>query len=524
MSAASGEVEKPSRSGRQAASSASPRRQVAVDATTPLLHRSGPTPTSLPHTRRSSFLCRLLLAILVLGVILSIANSFLPLTPHRSPDDDATSLLPNATLTNGTHTFRRTVILISLDGAKPSYLTPSLTPHLSALGASTARSRLTRLQPIFPTLTFPNHWTLLTGLYASSHGIVANDFHDVRSGEQFYYTRPDRSWDGKWWRGEPVWATVQRAGVRSAVLMWPGPPVTANGDRPRWFQKYESGPQWDLTGRLRQVMTWLDVEEVNERPGLICAYVPDIDQAAHRFGPESKEALQAVSRVDDFIGDLEKQLEKRSLGEVVDVVVVSDHGMTTTSNERLIYLDELLGSELHGKLEHRDGWPSAGLRFKGSEAEQQRLVEQAYKRLSSLKSRQKRGWRIYTREDLPERYHLAAAQVQDRLAPLWLIPDLGWSITTHAEMATFADGVYAPRGNHGYDNEEEDMHAIFVASGPSFAPRSQRKAGSGKQNMDAFANVEVHNLISRILGVPQSKRAPTNGTWTFWDRHLRAGL
>ncbi len=108
-----------------------------------------------------------------------------------------------------------------------------------------------------------------------------------------------------------------------------------------------------------------------------------------------------------------------------------------------------------------------------------------------------------------------------------MIPKLGWSITSHREMATFVNGVYAPIGNHGYDNEEEEMHAIFVASGPSFTPLEEK----GKQqerregwNMEGFRNVEVHNLISRILGVPEHRRAATNGSWSFWDGHLRHGL
>ena len=263
------------------------------------------------------------------------------------------------------------------------------------------------------------------------------------------------------------------------------------------------------------------MDSVAHRPSLICTYVPDIDQAAHKYGPQSDQALAAVVKVDGFIGDLQNQLRERSLGDVVDVVVVSDHGMTTTSNEKLIYLDDLLGRELYAKLQHRDGWPSAGLRFRGSTEEQAELGEKALHRLTSVQKKQ--GWKVYPRHSLPSLYHLNSPTVQDRLAPLWIIPELGWSITTHQEMSTFAHGVYAPRGNHGYDNREPDMRAIFVASGPSFAPLSE-SGGKRRWNMNGFANVEVHNLISRILGIREGKRADTNGTWTFWDSHLRDGL
>lgn len=487
----------------------------ADDASTPLLQHS--STAQEPTTKRTRSFCRLFIPLLLLALLISFFHDHLP---WLTPDDKATSLLPPSTLTNGTHTFSRTVILISLDGAKPSYLNTSLAPHLSSLGTSTPHSRRAQyMQPIFPTLTFPNHWSLLTGLYASSHGIVANDFTDASTGEQFYYTSPDKSWDAGWWGGEPVWATAERSGVNTAVLMWPGPPVTAAGITPRYFQKYESGPEWNLNGRLRQVLRWIDVESVEERPSLICAYVPDIDQAAHRFGPESTQAMKALKDVDAFIGSLQTQLEERALSKVVDLVIVSDHGMTTTSNSKLIYLDDLLGDSLYPKLKHRDGWPSAGLRFQGTLSEQYDFEQQALHHLSHLP---KEGWTVYTRSTLPSRYHLASPAVEDRLVPVWIIPDLGWSITTHQEMRTFEHGVYAPRGNHGYDNEQMDMQAIFVATGPSFSPLAGTE-GKG-WNLNGFGNVEIHNLVSRILGVTERKRAPTNGTWTFWDRHLRSGL
>lgn len=493
-----------------------------VDSSTPLLSRQSGDALP-PRVAKRWFTTFRLLGLLVLAAVLVLVFRHISSPTRRQQEDNrATSSWTNATLTNGTHTFRRTVILISLDGAKPSYLDAGLAPHLQSLGTSTPSSRRARfLQPIFPTLTFPNHWALLTGLFASSHGIVANDFSLASSGKQFYYTDPSRSWYGSWWLGEPIWATAQRAGLFSAVLMWPGPPVTSAESRPKYFQKYVSSPEWDLNGRLRQVLKWIDMEDVEDRPSLVCAYVPNIDQAAHKFGPESQQARQAVEQVDAFIGQLKKELvEKRQLGGVVDIVVVSDHGMTTTSNHKLIFLDKLLGEELYAKVEHRDGWPLAGLRFRGkTEAEQQDYAQQAYDKLSNG---DRREYEVYWREDLPVRFHLSSPLVEDRLAPLWMIPKLRWSITDHPEMATFADGVYGPIGNHGYDNEEEEMHALFVASGPSFSNVTMK--GKKKWNMEGFRNVEVHNLVSRILGIPETIRAPTNGSWGFWDAHLRAGL
>ncbi|GAC71932.1 type I phosphodiesterase [Moesziomyces antarcticus T-34] len=480
-------------------------------ATTPLLPRAAAS-----HERKSwSRYTRLglsLTGVLILGVLVL---SLLGL--HPAADDGATSLWPNATLSNGTHTFRRTVILISLDGAKPVYLDSGHARHIQSLSTQPHGRRAEYMQPVFPTLTFPNHWALLTGLYASSHGIVANDFTLGTTHAQFYYTDPRRSWSGSWWLGEPIWATVQRAGLSAAVLMWPGPPVTAAGVKPRYFQKYASGPEWDLQGRKRAVLDWIDMANVQDRPSLICAYVPDIDQAAHRFGPNSTQALQAVRAVDAFVGELHTELvHARNLGGVVDVVVVSDHGMTSTSNARLVFLDQVLDAEVLAAVQTRDAWPLAGLRFRGSQAEQDRMAQLAYTQLK----KDAKGYDVFWRQELPERWHLNSSTVRDRLAPLWMVPWPGWSITDHAEFATFANGTYAPRGNHGYDNTHPDMHAIFAATGPSFAPHPKQ----GKPVMEAFENVQVHNLVARILGVPQRTRAPTNGTWSFWTPHLRSGL
>ncbi|SAM81856.1 related to nucleotide diphosphatase [Ustilago bromivora] len=510
---------------------------VDADATTPLLTRPGQSPPPIRRRKRSSY-CLLLLPLLLISVLLGLFSdcmSWYSQPPSHHPSALASSLLPEAQLSNGTHAFRRTVILISLDGAKPAYLRAGLFPNLTHPISSSSFSRdegyrqASYMQPIFPTLTFPNHWALLTGLHASSHGIVANDFTLSSTHRQFYYTNPAQSWNSSWWLGEPIWATAQRSGLKSAVLMWPGPPVTSAGDAPSYFQKYESGPEWGLEGRLKQVLKWIDIEGgVEERPSLICAYVPDIDQAAHRFGPHSREAVAAVKRVDAFLGQLRRELvEERRLGGVVDVVVVSDHGMTETSNHKLIFLDTVLGRELYEMVESRDAWPLAGLRLRGrTEREREESARRAYVILAAAAKKRNAGFNVYRREELPERFHLQSSVVEDRLAPLWMIPRLGWSITTHHEMATFADGIYAPIGNHGYDNEEEDMHAIFVASGPSFTPLAEEKKGrrKGGWNMDGFKNVEVHNLVSRILGVPEGKRAATNGTWSFWDSHLRHGL
>lgn len=482
---------------------------------------------------------RLVLLLTVVAFVLTIlifsARSLVHTVSSHAPGSDhpshsshyASSLDGTARIWNGTHDWRRTVILISLDGTKPAYLDQGLAPNLQELGTAQdpkhkfGARRARAMQPIFPTLTFPNHWALLTGLYAESHGIVANDFHAVKppsssAGRSFLYTDPARSWDPSWWRGVPIWASAERSGIDTAVLMWPGPPRTSAGDRAKYFEKYQEGPRWDLSGRLQQITTWLDLP-FQVRPQLICAYAPDIDKAAHRFGPDSDEAHDAVRAVDAFIGNLTAQLASRNLHGIVDVIVVSDHGMTATSNERLVFLDDVLGPELYGAIVDRDGWPSAGLRFRTAEH-----LDAAEKRLRDAAAR-RGGFDVYRRDrgEMPARWHYAADSA--RIAELWAVPHLGWSVTHRAEFEAMGRN-YVPRGNHGYDNEEPDMAATFVARGPSFRPLNDTTATNTKWNMDQFANVQVYNLVAQILGVPHDRRAPNNGTIGFWDAHLVSHL
>ncbi|KAL9935278.1 hypothetical protein V8E36_005626 [Tilletia maclaganii] len=548
------------------------------------------------------------LAVFALRSVLHVSSSHAPGSPSSSshpPSDPtflATSLHPNATLTNGTHEWRHTVIYISLDGVKPDYVRhyklrnvariglgdelfdanhdpgeeEEEDEHEGALipggigmnntgtngvrpGSSGAQAGggngggadpLPHIQsspnvghllassmlPIFPTVTFPNHWSLLTGLYASSHGIVANDFHvqprekrrhrwrshpppashskpsssssssssqqqqpspnaNLGTGRQFYYADPARSWFASWWLGQPIWATAERAGIPTAVHMWPGPPVTSAGDRPRYFREYEEGPEWDgrPDHRIRDVLDWLGKGTVSSsagasvgavatagggadvRPQLICVYFPDVDKAAHAHGPWSAEVDTALLNIDLALGQLRAGIHALNATELVDLIVVSDHGMAETSapsTERVVFLDKVLGAELWAQIESIDGYPSRGIRFRrpilsggwlfglfggSSEDEVERaeraLYERAYDALEAERKRIVRaslGWsgpyRVYWREELPKEWHWNdEGRMDGRLAPLWVVPTEGWGFTNEEEMK-HNGGVFRPKG------------------------------------------------------------------------------
>lgn len=366
---------------------------------------------------------------------------------------------------NGTALFAPTTILISLDGFRADFVNRGLTPRLNAFikeGVSPSY-----MLPSFPSVTFPNHYTLVTGLYPESHGIVGNSFWDPERKEEFYYTIPAQSMQPYWWGGEPLWVTAEKQGIRTGIHMWPGSEAHILGVEPTFLDKYNG--KESLSAKVDRVLELIDkpgMEDENARPEemrpqLIAAYVPNVDTAGHFYGPNSTEIRTTISEVDRMLDQLFHGLGVRNLTDVVNVVVVSDHGMATSSVDRLIQLEDLIDVNL---IEQVDGWPLYGLRPKREED-----LQMMYDTLAA-KAATNPNFEVYLRDvNMPERYHFSKSQ---RISPLWLIPKTGWALVTKDEF-NVEEGkkkglVYHPRGIHGYDHEHPLMRALFVARGPAF--------------------------------------------------------
>lgn len=258
---------------------------------------------------------------------------------------------------------------------------------------------------------------------------------------------------------------------------------------------------------MDRLLHWLDLPGPKDpgasastpRPQLLAAYVPDIDKDGHAFGPNSTYIRSTIREVDGMIGSLFAGLEERNLSSVVSVVVVSDHGMATTSNTRLIQLEDLVDTAL---IEHTDGWPLYGLRpYNQSETK----LDEIYQGLlsKSQEPQYKGKFDVYLRRTMPERWHFSQ---NNRIAPLWIVPKAGYAIVQKHEfdlsVALDRGDVYAPAGLHGYDHEHPLMRAIFLAKGPAF-PHPE---GS---SVAPFQNIEVYNIICDSLGI---EPRPNNGT------------
>ncbi|MCJ1395696.1 hypothetical protein MMC18_008582 [Xylographa bjoerkii] len=403
-------------------------------------------------------------------------------------------------LSNGTSTFAPTTILISLDGFRADFLDRGLTPTLNSFIAEGVSPRY--MLPSFPSVTFPNHYTLVTGLYPESHGVVGNSFWDTDLQEEFYYTDPARSMQPKWWlEGEPIWVTAAKQNIMSAIHMWPGSEAHIQIE-PAFLDKYNGTEV--LSRKVDRILQFIDLPGEYDpgaasvtapRPRFVAFYVPNVDAHGHLDGPNSTAIRTTIHDVDTMLHNLFTGLQERNLTDVVNVVVVSDHGMATTSVDRLIQLEDLVDVDL---IEHIDGWPLYGLRPKDLKD-----LQGIYDKLSQQAANNP-NIEVYLRdENMPERYHFSKNK---RIAPLWIIPKTGWAIVKKKDFdiadARRTGRIFRPQGLHGYDHEHPLMRAIFVARGPAFPHEPNSR-------LEVFQNTEVYNIVCDSLGIIP---LPNNGT------------
>jgi predicted AlkP superfamily pyrophosphatase or phosphodiesterase len=354
------------------------------------------------------------------------------------------------------------VILVSIDGFRRDYLDRGITPNLSRLAREGVQARA--MIPVFPTLTFPNHYSIVTGRYPAHHGIVANSFRAPDLGR--VYSMHDRSSvrDPRFYLAEPIWVAAERRGLATAPFFWPGSEAAIGGTRPTWLVSYDGAlPDAD---RVARVLRWLDMPPAR-RPVFLTLYLSGVDAAGHRYGPDAPETRAAIAHADSVVGSLLAGLDRGRLADSVNLIVVSDHGMAATSPDSVIALGRHLPRQWVDVEELSPvlmAWPHAG------------LVDSVYARLRAL-----RHLSVYRRADLPARYHL---EESSRIPPVMAVADPGWTIRWESE------GSWETYGSHGYDDTLPDMRAIFVAHGPAF-----RRGVT----VPAFRNIHVYALLATLL-------------------------
>jgi predicted AlkP superfamily pyrophosphatase or phosphodiesterase len=275
--------------------------------------------------------------------------------------------------------------------------------------------------------------------------------------------------DPRWWGGEPLWVTLVRSGRRAAAMFWPGTEVAIGGVRPTIWKPYAK--QITTPDRVRQVLEWLAMPE-SERPSFVSLYFEEVDTAGHDFGVDSPELAAAVARLDAAIGQLVAGIHGLGLDDRVTVVVVSDHGMTALSPDRVVYLDDYVDpdsvdvTEWHGFLAASPKDGDAGA---------------LYRRLHGKHP----AMAVYLRSDAPATLHY---RDNPRIAPVIGILKIGWAVTTRERLQRRT----LDAASHGFDPTNRDMGALFVAAGPDV-----RRAGV----IAPFKNVDVYDVLCAVLGV-----------------------
>lgn len=362
------------------------------------------------------------------------------------------------------------VVLISIDGFRYDYLDRYPSPNLHRIISAGVRAPLV---PVFPTKTFPNHYSIVTGLFPEHHGVVENTMYDPVFDTVFRISDSDAVSDARWWGGEPLWVTAQRQGRIAAAFFWPGTEAAIGGVRPRYWKHYDA--RVPDSARVRQVLDWLTLPD-GIRPVFVTLYFSEVDHAGHESGPDSPEVAAQVLYVDSAIGLLLDGLRARGRSNSVNVIIVSDHGMARTTPDSVIALDAYTSRSLFQRV--TGGSPVMGLWPRPG------LVDSAYRALRGRHPRLS----VWKREEIPERFHYRGHR---RIPPIVVLSDIGWSIAL-AQQDVQDHPERFRGGAHGYDDTVSAMRALFLAQGPAF--RSGIVAAP-------FRNIHLYALIARILGL-----------------------
>lgn len=361
------------------------------------------------------------------------------------------------------------LLLVSIDALRADYLGKGDTPHLDRLAKQGVRAEW--MNPSYPALTFPNHFTLVTGLRPDRHGVVHNTMREEGLGD-FRVADLAAVGDGRWWRAEPIWVGAEKAGLPTAIWAWPGSAAEIDGVRPtRWKPYDESVP---AAQRADEVARWLE-EPAATRPRFAALYLEMVDGAGHEHGPQAPQTRQAVRQADAAVGRLIDSLAGKGLLDRMNVIVVSDHGMAAVPPGQAVAVEDMVPVEDAVVVSIGQ---SVGI------APRAGRVEAAEKRLLGRHSH----YQCWRKNELPARWHYGR---NARVPPIVCQMDEGWDAIPAASVAKRA--LAGTRGSHGYDPALASMRATFIAHGPAF-----RKGVV----IAPFDNVNVYSLMARLLDIP----------------------
>jgi predicted AlkP superfamily pyrophosphatase or phosphodiesterase len=377
-------------------------------------------------------------------------------------------LLPSGCVTPATAPATPPVLLVSIDAFRADFLDRGLTPNLAELASEGVHGSM---QPSYPSLTFPNHYTLVTGLRPDHHGVVHNTMRDAALGT-FRASKEEDAGDGRWWDGGvPLWVSAARAHLPTAAMFWPGTQAEIQGARPTRWHAYDKSVTADA--RVDQVLAWLG-EPAATRPRFTTLYFETLDEAGHDAGPASQRVSDALASIDDSIGRLRYGLIARGMLDAVNIVIVSDHGMAEVAPGHVVAIEDMVPP--------RDADVVSTGQSVGFAPQRGRL-RAAESRLLGAHAR----YDCWRKGELPARWQYGQ---HPRVPPIVCQMHEGWDAIPRAEIAKRPKHA---RGSHGYDPALPSMRAVFIARGPAFRAGVQ---------LPMFDNVDVYPLLARLVAVP----------------------
>lgn len=363
------------------------------------------------------------------------------------------------------------VVVISIDGFRWDYQADNDTPALDRIAAAGIRAE--SLEPVYPTLTFPNHYSIATGLYPAEHGIVTNEFMNEARDDWYVYKKRETVQDGTWYRGDPFWTVAERNGLVTASFFFVGTEAPINGIAPTYWNLFDASVPGET--RIEQTLHWLSMPK-EKRPHLITLYFEDVDVATHDFAPGSTESRNAIRQVDQYIGDLLDGIDALDIRDEIYLMILSDHGQIAASKEHEpLLLNEIIDLE--------------GLSIVDSATSIQLYLDRPDKaRATHIRDTINQHWqhgRAYLREETPEHWRMRKSQ---------RFPDIIVQAEPHHAVLSHPDKAYNLKpGGHGLDPREKDMHGIFLAYGPGLP--------KGKI-IGTISAVDIYPLVLQILDLP----------------------
>lgn len=410
-------------------------------------------------------------------------NASPPDVPLDTPDPEA----PTQGLNTEAWLDAPYVVLVSFDGFASRYVDELQPPHFVEMAQSGLWAHEGML-PVYPSKTFPNHYSLATGAYPAKHGIVGNTFYDPERDDVYRIGDREKVEDGSWYGAEPLWVTAERQGMVAASFFWVGSEADVAGMRPSYWRLYDEGIANEQ--RIEQVVRWLSYP-AQRRPHLITLYFSLVDGAGHEFGPESDELRASVREADRLLGLLREGLATLPHRDELTLIVTADHGMDGYTADHIEYLEDAL-PDLSGIRPVEMG-PNGNLFVEGGREEAVRVRDAINAGLDHVTA--------YLTEETPERLHYRDNR---RIGDVVLMPDSGWAVYPANDRPA------RPGFTHGWDPAIPSMRALFLAEGAGLPSGS---------TLPPFENIQVYPLVTRLLGLVPA--AGIDGDPAFWDSLIR---